>query len=288
MFLVLGRLRMADPNSPNYFCKFCETFVRNTKFERNRHENSPRHQGAIQKQLRDTHRQKEREEREKSKVQAELARLNKTVGSTAPVTHKPAADSASLPWKQKAHTFKDDSYRRATAQDLRAQAEQLAQLGVDVPTNSSRRDAEPSGWQVVSVSHSIVEKEEPLDHGSKAEHPDTPSPKREDREEEIASKAVEDIPSLQSNDSGAATVPKRKKRTQEIAEDDLDDLFGAVRKTVKSEVEKPTTGGDDATNEPSHGEPDQPNRAFSRLGGAGAVTFKKRKTAGPVSAALLG
>src|ERR1700743_2697962 len=68
---------------PKYWCKFCKVYVRDTKLERSQHEATGRHQGAIQKSLRDLHKGQEREQREAQRAKDEVARLNGMVGGSA-------------------------------------------------------------------------------------------------------------------------------------------------------------------------------------------------------------
>lgn len=59
----------------NYYCDYCKLYVRNDAFNRRQHEASPRHQGALKRQVRDIHRKSEREAREALYVKKELARI---------------------------------------------------------------------------------------------------------------------------------------------------------------------------------------------------------------------
>ncbi|MBE7181524.1 MAG: hypothetical protein INR71_10015, partial [Terriglobus roseus] len=65
---------------PKYWCKFCKTYVRDTKFERQQHDATGRHQSNIQRSLRTLHRDAERGERDKQRARDEVARLNGVVG----------------------------------------------------------------------------------------------------------------------------------------------------------------------------------------------------------------
>ena len=71
------------PIQPKYWCKYCEVYVKDTKFERAQHEATGRHQGNIQRSLKTLHRKQENEQRDKARAQAEVARLNGLVGSSS-------------------------------------------------------------------------------------------------------------------------------------------------------------------------------------------------------------
>lgn len=66
----------------NYYCNYCKVFVRNDSFNRRQHEASPRHQGALKRQVRDIHRTAERDARDLQMANRELARIG---GKTAPI-----------------------------------------------------------------------------------------------------------------------------------------------------------------------------------------------------------
>ena len=63
-------------STPSYWCKFCSIYVRETPIERKNHEASAKHQNNIQRSLRDLHKNKEREDRDKQRAKDEVARLN--------------------------------------------------------------------------------------------------------------------------------------------------------------------------------------------------------------------
>lgn len=59
----------------NYYCDYCKIFVRNDSFNRRQHEASPRHEGALKRQVRDIHRNSEKEARNLLAANRELARI---------------------------------------------------------------------------------------------------------------------------------------------------------------------------------------------------------------------
>ncbi|KAF2761815.1 hypothetical protein EJ05DRAFT_507439 [Pseudovirgaria hyperparasitica] len=159
---------MADywKSTPKYWCKFCTTFVRDTKFERQQHEATGRHQGAIQRSLRTINRDKEREDRDKQRARDEVARLNGLVGGGGGAGNTGSAGAAGNTGSAGAAAAGGSSApdqkptprqaqptatapRKATAQDVKAHIAQLAALGVAVPEEYRAEMAMPGEWQTV-------------------------------------------------------------------------------------------------------------------------------------------
>lgn len=133
-------------STPKYWCKFCQTYVRDTKFERQQHEATGKHQGAIQRSLRDLHRTREREDRDKQRAKDEVARLNGLDTSAAAGSSAASAAAAAgkkPPAKQPP--------RQATAEDRKRQLKQLADMGVAVPDEYRGDMALAGEWQTVAV-----------------------------------------------------------------------------------------------------------------------------------------
>lgn len=130
------------PFQPNYWCKFCSVYVKDTKFERAQHEATGRHQGSIQRSLRGLHREQEIEKRNQARAQAEVARLNGLV---------PSASGASVATGVGGKpTFEKRPEKKATVEDRKRQWEQLAAMGVAMPT-AARGDLGIAGeWKTVS------------------------------------------------------------------------------------------------------------------------------------------
>jgi hypothetical protein len=103
----------------NYYCDYCKVFVRNDAFSRKQHEASPRHENSLKRQVRDIHRNAEREARELAQANRELAKIGGKVALPA----KPADEGpkkvniGSRPKKaEKIDTLDDqDVYRSALA-----------------------------------------------------------------------------------------------------------------------------------------------------------------------------
>ncbi|OCL14481.1 hypothetical protein AOQ84DRAFT_330998 [Glonium stellatum] len=134
-------------STPKYWCKFCKTYVRDTKFEKQQHEATPKHQNNIQRSLRELHRGHEREEREKQRAKDEVARLNGVVSGSG-------ASSASRdpPWKKNTPALALP--KQVSLEERKRQLEQLAELGVAVPEEFRPEMAMAGDWQVLPDSSS--------------------------------------------------------------------------------------------------------------------------------------
>ena len=129
---------------PKYWCKHCKTFVRDTKLEKQNHEATPKHQGNLQRFLRDLHRGHEREERDAQRAKDEVARLNgitadSTAAGNGPQGRKPAIPAAS-------------DKKQAGSADRKRQLQQLADMGISVPEEARREMAMAGDWQTQSVT----------------------------------------------------------------------------------------------------------------------------------------
>ncbi|KAF2833009.1 hypothetical protein CC86DRAFT_365003 [Ophiobolus disseminans] len=134
---------------PKYWCKFCATYVKDTKLERAQHEATGRHQGNIQRSLRGLHREQETENRNKARAQAEVARLNGLVPPDSTFAPSVATGSGGPP-----PTYEKRPEKKATVEDRKRQWEQLAAMGVTLP-DPARTDLAIAGdWK--TVSHQVV------------------------------------------------------------------------------------------------------------------------------------
>jgi hypothetical protein len=129
-------------STPKYWCKHCGIFVRDTKLERANHEATGKHQGALKRFLRDLHRGHEKEERDKERAKREVERLNGVVSGSS------TSSTALQPGNQKATAAGSSS---ASTADRQRQAEQLAQLGISLPSEVSSEIAMPGQWTVTST-----------------------------------------------------------------------------------------------------------------------------------------
>ena len=129
-------------STPKYWCKYCACYVRDTKLERQNHEATGKHQGALKRFLRDLHRGHEREERDKERAQREIARLNGVVtgSSSSPGPTGLAPQS----------THRETTGAPSESQ-LKRQREQLAELGVAMPSDFRPEMAIPGEWTVTNT-----------------------------------------------------------------------------------------------------------------------------------------
>lgn len=131
-------------STPRYWCKHCSVFVRDTKIERTNHEASAKHQGALKRFMRDLHRNHEREEREKERAKREIERLNGVVsGTPSQGGGRQSQNAAGASSAAPTHT--------PTAAELARQREELAKLGVAMPSEFRGEMAMPGEWTVTKT-----------------------------------------------------------------------------------------------------------------------------------------
>ncbi|EMD00713.1 hypothetical protein BAUCODRAFT_180484 [Baudoinia panamericana UAMH 10762] len=140
-------------STPSYWCKFCQVYVKDTGIERKAHESSGRHQGAIQRNLRELAKGKARDERDKQRAKDEVARLNGLVGGKSSAASKPAISGFQDLGRQTAapRSALDPAAQR------KAHAEQLLALGVQLPEDLKREVTGVGEWQ--TVSERVIETE---------------------------------------------------------------------------------------------------------------------------------
>ncbi|KAI0105041.1 hypothetical protein GGR51DRAFT_520646 [Nemania sp. FL0031] len=124
-------------STPKYWCKHCSIYVRDTKLERTNHEATAKHQSGLKRFLRDLHRGHENELREKDRAKREIDRLNGI--TTGPSTASTSSSSAK------------STGATATAAQRQQQWEQLAEMGIDVPTELRRDMALAGEWTVTNT-----------------------------------------------------------------------------------------------------------------------------------------
>jgi hypothetical protein len=243
---------MSNILQPKYWCKFCKVYVRDTKFERTQHEATLRHQGSIQKSIRDIHKTKEREERDAQRAKQEVARLKGTFGGTSvprPSPQAPPISRSAAPAPKK----------QATVEDRKRQMQQLADMGIVIPDEYRADMVVPGAWQAVS--------ERPAGGGGgDAEEDVKPSPhstsekkrKHQNDEEE------EEDGSVYVQRKGWGSRMKSYPKSGQV--DDLDTLLGAPIQLKSDGVAgKPekiiSTSGDEVKKEEKEEDQDQPSRA---------------------------
>ncbi|KAH7414082.1 hypothetical protein DE146DRAFT_750256 [Phaeosphaeria sp. MPI-PUGE-AT-0046c] len=131
-------------STPKYWCKFCLIYVKDTKFEKQQHEATGRHQGNIQRSLRGLHREQENEQRNKARAQAEVARLNGLVPSDKATTSVATGSGGPAP------TYEKRPEKKATLDDRKKQWEQLAAMGVMLPDEARGDLALAGDWKTVT------------------------------------------------------------------------------------------------------------------------------------------
>ncbi|KAK6073872.1 u1 zinc finger [Seiridium cupressi] len=132
-------------STPKYWCKHCTVYVRDTKLERSNHEATAKHQGALKRFLRDLHRGHDKEEREKDRAKREIERLNGVVGSS---TSSAGPSSSTAPGPPSSSS---QASGRGVEAQRQKQWEQLAEMGIDVPTELRGNMAMASEWQVTNT-----------------------------------------------------------------------------------------------------------------------------------------
>ncbi|KAK4166730.1 hypothetical protein QBC43DRAFT_14935 [Cladorrhinum sp. PSN259] len=131
-------------STPKYWCKHCSVYVRDTKLERTNHEATGKHQGAIKRSLRDLHRTAEQAEREKERAKREVDRLNGVVSSSGGGPSSKTSTTKSQPQN-------GSTAEQITQAERQRQLEQLAELGVAIPTELRKDMAMVGEWSVTST-----------------------------------------------------------------------------------------------------------------------------------------
>ena len=281
-------------STPRYWCKYCAVYVRDTKIERANHESTGKHQGAVKRSLRDLHRSHDRDERDKERAKREIDRLNGVVPSGSSHTSGGAGSSSS-------HQPASGSSRPApppvtSEASLKRQREQLAELGVAVPSSFRPEMAMPGEW---TVTNTRVIETRPSGDEAKVEARASGVRKREENEEE---KEQEEAM------RGLFKKPKRWGRLDSRAmpedqEAELDALLsGSLVKKQSAETDDGVAKGEDVTEEGKaddgadvklepavkEEEPDTAAGGITETAAksedadptVGAVVFKKRKPKG--------
>ncbi|KAI1134220.1 hypothetical protein F5Y05DRAFT_240098 [Hypoxylon sp. FL0543] len=280
-------------STPKYWCKHCSTYVRDTKLERQNHEATAKHQGALKRFLRDLHRNHEQEQREKERAKREVERLNGVV-SSASSDHGPTSSTASARDRIPAQ-----SQPQPTSAQRQKQWEQLAEMGIDIPAELRGDMAMASEWTVTNAR--IIDDEPKTDDpDAKTGNVDSialgvrkrPKRETEEEEEENVIKGLFKKPRKWGRDS--------KQAPEDDAE--LDALLnGTLTKPtlpnnqIKKEDDVPSVKNEDSSSDIKEEETDE-GRALSdiksaeardvheasvkkedRDEGSPAVVFKKRK-----------
>ncbi|KAF8456745.1 hypothetical protein BDZ91DRAFT_745288 [Kalaharituber pfeilii] len=131
-------------STPKYWCKHCKTFVVDTKLERTKHEATGRHKGALERFIRDLHRNNEKEARAKEAAKREVSRLEAIASDKSPAPSAATSLSSSTTTKWATTTA-----RTLTESEKKAQLKQLESLGVALPDEYRKDVALPGDWKPV-------------------------------------------------------------------------------------------------------------------------------------------
>lgn len=217
-------------STPRYWCKHCSTYVRDTKLERQNHEATARHQGAVKRSLRDLHRGKEAEERERERARREVDRLNGVVSGT-PSSSSSTSAAARTAGAGAAGRSGGGSGPLPESERKR-QAEQLALLGVSIPQEFRGDLAMAGDWTVTATT--IVE-EKPAGDDDRPEAKARGVHKRErtdeEQEEEKAVKSLFKKPRRWGRDPRGVQ-----------GDEDLDALLSGGLVVKKTEEEEESAG----------------------------------------------
>jgi hypothetical protein len=247
-------------STPKYWCKFCSTYVRDTTLEKKSHEATPKHQGNIQRSLRDIHKRTEREDREKQ------PQISVASGSQPPAP-KLKSSAPSAP---------------ASVAERKRQMEQLAAMGVAIP-EEYRRDMSIQGEWATVAERPVYSR--PVKSTSDDEDDDTKAfgvrkRKLEDEEDKLnlAPKAwgsrLKSYPGASTNTeedldallSGATTKKEFKSEEAGLLKSEADlDTTGAI--AAIPDISEATSIGSETKPEPKQ---EQEQEA--------PVVFKKRKS----------
>ena len=269
-------------STPSYWCKFCETYVRDTAGERKNHESTGKHQNNIQRSLRNLHKNQEREQREQQRAKDEVARLNGLVGGkVAPAAgSKPGISGL----KNLGKSSGPEPPKLNAAAQRKAHEEQLVALGVELPEELKREVTGIGGWQTLSSSvvdsgsRSLADiKKEEEDVASAALNKGVHKRKAEDDEDVRDEEAA---PKQKIWGNTFKSYPGTQKDDQD---DDLDALLsGAVGAAVlPATTEAPTS---EVEVKPEAGDTIKPEPAKSSMEAVAEVAKQEEDNDGAITA----
>lgn len=122
--------------------------------EKTNHEATPKHQGNLKRFLRDLHRGHEKEQKDKDRAKAEVARLNGVVSGEGSSSVSVAGPSGT---KDGAYTRAPVHKPQATAVQRKQQLAQLVEMGVAIPDEFRPDMAMAGEWQV--TTETIIEED---------------------------------------------------------------------------------------------------------------------------------
>ncbi|KAL2264587.1 hypothetical protein VTJ83DRAFT_7097 [Remersonia thermophila] len=241
-------------STPKYWCKHCGVYVRDTKLERTNHEATAKHQNAVKRSLRDIHKAADQKEREKERARQEVERLNGVVSGSRGGAASSA--SASRPAVKPAGGAYGAAPQQVSEAERQRQLEQLAELGVNIPTELRGSMAMAGEWTVTSTR--IIQVPEEGAEGGSDEKGEASSEARavgvkrererteEEKEQEEAINGLFKRPRKWGIDS--KTMPEEEDAELEAL------LSGPLVKTKKEESEPPKVKSEDAVEAPLQGD----------------------------------
>ncbi|OIW25402.1 hypothetical protein CONLIGDRAFT_685247 [Coniochaeta ligniaria NRRL 30616] len=214
-------------STPKYWCKHCQIYVRDSKLERANHEATGKHQGAIKRSLRDLHRNHENAERDKDRAKREVERLNGVVsGSKSANSFKPPASASASSGSQ-----------TLTKEEQQRQLEQLAGLGVNIPTQLRPELALPGEWTVTSTR--VLKAPEQGDDSKDSANPSGRATGVRKREREKTEEEQEEEEALKTLFKKPRRWGRETKSMPTEGDDELDQLLsGTLVKPKKEEDEE--------------------------------------------------
>lgn len=226
-------------STPKYWCKFCKDYIKDTKFERQQHEATGRHQSNIQRSLKGLHREQQNQEWQQQRAKDEVARLNGLVSSSSAAGAGAGAEAAKP-------TYKKAEEKKATLQDRKKQWEQLAAMGIAVPDEARGGMALKGEWTVVKqeVVGEVNEEGEfkALNKGVRRKRVDENEAEREAAGETITRKKGwgQTYKSLPGGDDDEDIEALFKRRKSDVKKEDDE-----VKKEVKEEETEVVKGEDE-------------------------------------------
>ena len=215
-------------STPKYWCKHCKTFIRDTKLETQNHEATPRHQGNLQRFIRDLHRGNDRSEREKQRAKNEVDRLN-GISNVDRLQGNPERQTA-LPAIEAGRRDVGPAGRKR-------QLAQLAEMGVAVPEEYRREMAMAGDWQTVSVTSASrdVESAKNEEEDAKASIAAFGIRKRKFEEQEHEQDGNEEGPRIQPATRAWGSATKGYPSAASGVDEDLDTLLQST-KVLKPDI----------------------------------------------------
>ncbi|KAK6539688.1 hypothetical protein TWF694_009892 [Orbilia ellipsospora] len=140
-------------STKRYWCERCKMFVKDSPLSRKDHEASPKHQHALQRFLRELHRNKEREAVAAENTKREAERLNNLDNPNyvpKPLARR-AADLIEKP--AKTNTWRSEEQKQK-------HLDELAALGVAMPESYRKEHAMVGEWETVRVIESAATAED--------------------------------------------------------------------------------------------------------------------------------